>query len=101
MFEVFLLEKPLPALSIAEVRDMLDSMSRDKILPLEIENPLGNSVAIGFITDHAAEELSYDYRGLAEYLGGILADVNNETEDWNYSYQDLRIFMGRNHRDYS
>ncbi len=103
MYDIMLLEKPLDdGLTRAEIIDMLDAMSFDEVSILEIDNPQGSSVAVGFITMPAFESISYDSSRLAEFIGNILGDISNENDLGVYDFQNspnsckLRVYLSRN-----
>lgn len=52
---------------------------------------------MGFITLTAAETFDYDYKtsGLQDFISTILDNMNNETEDCEYEFRDVKIYLGR------
>ena len=103
MYDICLLEKPLDeGLTRAEIIDMLDVMSFDEVSMLEINNPQGSSVALGFITMPAFESMDYDSSHLAGFVGNILGNMENENDLGIYEFHNtsgaepLRIYLSRN-----
>lgn len=98
-FEIAMIEKPGDSgLTKSEVMDLHDMLSFPEAFPIEIDDVNGNSFAMGFITPLAAEELSYAYdqeSALGQYIASILDDANKESEDCTYTFNGLRIWMGR------
>lgn len=98
-FEIVLIEKPEDeGLLKSEVMDLYDMLSQSEAFPVEIGDINGNSCAMGFITPHAAEELQYEYgqdSELGQFISLILDDMNKESEDGTYIFNDLRIWMNR------
>lgn len=77
---------------------MFDMLSELEAYPMEIENVLGESVAMGFISCWAAQQENYLYReesGLGKFVSSILGDVNKESENCIYEYQGLKIWLSR------
>lgn len=73
-------------------------MEKPEAFPVEIGDINGNSYAMGFITPHAAEELQYEYgqdSELGQFISLILDDMNKESEDGTYIFNNLRIWMNR------
>ena len=99
-FEIALIEKPgCEGLSKSEVMDLHDMLSRPEAFPIEISDVNGNSSAMGFITPQAAEELQYEYdqnSELGQFIASILDDMSKESENGEYAFKDLRIWMSRN-----
>ena len=55
-------------LSKASYMELLNMVSDDNVLPLDLEASDTEVFAIGFISTEAAETLDYDYDGLQTYL---------------------------------
>lgn len=97
-FDVMLIEKEgIRGLTKEDVASIYDALSAPEAYPIEIDNPDGESSAQGFISSKAAEKIEYDYvgSGLFPFIGGILADVNQESEDGTYEFKGLTIFLTR------
>lgn len=98
-YEIVLLEKPGEAgLTLKEVMDLHDKLSRPEGYPFEIGDINGNSTAMGFITPQAAEELEFEYgqdSELGVFISSILGDMEKESEDGTYVFKDLRIWLNR------
>lgn len=98
-FDVVLLEKKtLEGLTKAEVMDLYDMLSENSAFTLEVENFYGDSIAMGFIAESAAERLYYCYSGLQQYIESILADMAEENELGVYRYDGLDIYLSRTTR---
>ena len=97
-FDVVLIEKEgVCGLTKEDVESIYDALSAPEAYPIEIDNLGGESSAQGFISSEAAEKIEYDYvgSGLFPFIGGILADVNQESEDGTYEFKGLTIFLTR------
>ena len=102
MFDVVLLEKPIDeGLTRAEIIDMLDVMVGDDYTVIEIENPEWSSVAVGFITMTAYQEIC-DSDRFYNFIGNILCDMANENDLGVYEFQNtpeanpLKVYLSRN-----
>lgn len=82
---------------IKELSDKLYFLNEDggRMLPLEVENQLGCSVAIGFITEHIAEELDYLFDGVKDFVQSILEDTSLESEDCSYTFDGCNIYIAK------
>lgn len=95
-FDIVLIEKPIEeGLTRTNCMDMFDMLKGIEAYPIEIENPCGISLAMGFIGQAAADRINYDYKDLFDYLKSILADMELESEDDCYEFQNLDIYLGR------
>lgn len=102
LFGIVLHETPLDqGMTRTEAMDMIDMLSEEEFLPIEVEGKDGGSVAIGFITMQAANALNYDFKGsgLNDFIGGILAGMELESEDCTYDFKGIRIWLDRRRRD--
>lgn len=96
LFDVAFLEKScVDGLTRSEAMDLYDMLSENEAYPIEIENPYGESSAMGFITPSASEKMDYDHKGLDQFVGKILGDINLENENGVYEFQGLRIYLSR------
>ena len=96
MFEIALLEKESSTgLLRSEVIDLFDMLDSTEAYPIEISAKSHDSVAMGWITPEAAEKLDYIYSGLEDFVANILDDMNNETEDGRYEFNELSIYLSR------
>lgn len=95
-FDIALLEKPgNEGLTKANCMDLYDMLNEPEGYPIEIPNTMGESSAMGFITPFAAEKINYEYKGLTKYLQEILGDMEKETENGCYVWNQLNIYMSR------
>ena len=81
-------------LSKASYMELLNMVSDDNVLPLDLEASDTEVFAIGFISTEAAETLDYDYDGLQTYLSEIMDDISKENDNCEYSYNGLSVYMG-------
>ena len=101
MYDIALLEKHdtdgLNGNEINRLYEVLHSSGVEEVYPIEIPALEHESSAMGFISNKAAEKIGYDYvgSGLFPFIGGILADVNQESEDGTYEFKGLTIFLTR------
>ena len=99
-FDIVLKEKPVPkGLTKAEFTYMLGLLPEfTEAYPVEFDNTGSESSAMGFITDKAAEKLDYmtgQNSPIAKYVGSILADTNLESENGEYEFEGLKIYLTR------
>lgn len=95
-YDVVLLEKPDDeGLTKKDVLALYDLLKSETGVPVEIDNPLGTSTAMGFIAMEAGEKLNWNYDSLNMFVGRILSDMNLEREDHTYRHQDLVIWLTR------
>lgn len=95
-YDVVLIEKPdIEGLTKKEIIGMLSYLKGDYAYPLEIEATMVESIAMGFITPSAANELNYIYDELSIFVANILNDMNNETSNGVYDFKDLKIKISR------
>ena len=84
-YDVVLMEKPgVDGLTKEEIIDLFGFLNGKYVYPVEIEATKVESVAMGFITTRAANELNYIYNDLNSFVANILNDMNNETQDGVY-----------------
>ena len=95
-FDVALLERPgTRGLYKNDAMGLYDFLKEPEAYPIEIENKGGDSSAMGFITPSGAEKIDYDYTGLRDFVGNILADMELETEDHCYLFDGIEIYLVR------
>lgn len=96
-FDLALLEKPdTEGLSKLEINKLLDMIGKnEEYLPIEIDNPNGGSTAIGFIGFSASGSIDHDLNKLKDYIKSILADMNLESRNGTYKFQNINIYMSR------
>ncbi len=99
LYDIALIEKPgCEGLSKANMVDLYDSLNGTEAYPIEIGHVNGESSAMGLITPTAAEKLDYEYdqsSALASYLSLVLDDMDRESDDCEYEYQGLSIWLSR------
>lgn len=80
-----------------DVINLFDKLNESEAFPIELEAKTHECSAMGFITLTAAETFDYDYKtsGLQDFISTILDDMNNETEDCEYEFRDVKIYLGR------
>ena len=81
-------------LSKASYMELLNMVSGDNVLPIDLEADSVEAFAIGFISTEAADALNYDYDGLQTYLSMIMGDISKENDNCEYSYNGLSVYMG-------
>lgn len=102
-YDVALLEKHsedgLTRTEIEMLLDKLDTKSNQfSVYPMEIENSVGESSAMGFITAESAEKICFMYDNYSELgykIRSILGDMNNERPDKTYQSGDITVFLDR------
>lgn len=98
MYGIVLREKELTCgLSKNDVIDLFDMLNDIEAYPIELEAKEHECSAMGFITPGAAELLDYDYEtsGLHDFIADILDDMNNESENCEYVFSGIRIWLSR------
>lgn len=98
MYEIILKEKQrTDGLKPQEIMEMMPLLGDAEVYPIEIEAKTQESVAMGFISQKAADILDFDYdnSGLKDFIALILDDVNNESDNCEYEFRGIRIWMGR------
>ena len=65
--------------------------------PIEMEARVHECSAMGFISREAAEIFDYDYEnsGLHDFISLILDDMDNESENCEYEFRGVRIWLSR------
>ena len=95
-FDVVLLERPgTRGLYKNDTMSLYDFLKEPEAYPIEIENKDGDSSAMGFITPSGAEKIDYDYTGLRDFVGNILADIELEAENHCYLFDGIEIYLVR------
>lgn len=95
-FKLILHEKPVnEGLTRSEAIDMIDMLSDNEFLLIEIEAKQHESAAMGFISMEFADKLNYDYEGLTAFVANILDDMNNESDDCIYEFEGEKIWLTR------
>ena len=98
MFGLVLREKECnDGLDRNDVIDLFDLLDEDGGYPIEISAKEHESSAMGFITANAANKLEFDYEksGLNDFIAGILDDVGKESEDCQYEFKGIKIWLSR------
>ncbi len=105
MFDLVLIEKEGDSgLTKTDITNMIPLLSDEEYYPVEYYNRGGESCAMGFITRSAANDLDFEYDDrseLGDFVGGILADMNLESENGTYKFTDdngceIQVFLTRN-----
>lgn len=97
MFDIALYEKEVDCgLTRYETIKLFDMLKWPEAIPLEVEAKYHESVAMGFISTAAANDLDYNMSSLQEFVANILDDMNNETEDGIYEFSGLKMYLSRN-----
>ena len=94
-----MIEKPIDeGLTRSEAIDLYDMLAETEAIPIEICNPNGNSVAMGFITVQDADNLNYRYdqdSEFGQFIALILDDIYKESEDCCYKFGTMNIWLSR------
>lgn len=94
-YDVVLVEKELDkGIKEGDILSMLSLLKEQEFIQIEVES--NYSCAMGFIGLHAAESINYDLAKIKEFLSGVLNDMDQETENNNYNFENLNIYMSRN-----
>lgn len=74
--------------------NLLEKLGDDEFDPVEFEDDMVESSAIGFISKETASELDYDYEstGLHNYISEI-HNNENHPQKGEYEFQGLKIFL--------
>lgn len=80
-----------------DVIDLFDMLSENEAFPIELSAYAQESSAMGFITPKAAELVDYDYEksGLHNYIAAILDDMDRESENCEYEFKGIKIWLSR------
>ena len=98
MFDIVLKEKEAEyGLTRSEALDMFDMLNENEAFPLEILAKEHECLAMGWITPKAADKIYFDYEasGLNTFVANILDDMENESDDCQYSFKGLSIWLSR------
>lgn len=98
MYGIVLREKELICgLSRNDVIDLFDMLEDAEAYPIELEAREHECSAMGFITPDTAELLDYDYEtsGLHDFIANILDDMDRESENHEYAFKGIRIWLSR------
>lgn len=98
MYGIVLLEEPgTDGLTKSEVMDLFDMLDDAEAYPIELWNYSQDCCAMGFISVSAAEKIDYDYEesGLHDFIAEILGDMANESDDCEYEFKGIRIWLSR------
>lgn len=98
MFGVALREKECnDGLDRNDAVDLIDMLDENGGYPIEIPAKEHESSAMGFITTNAANELEFDYEksGLNDFIADILDDVEKESDDCQYEFKGIKIWLSR------
>lgn len=97
-YGIALKEKALThGLTRSDVIDLFDKLDNIEAYPIELEAKYHECSAMGFITPEVAELLDYDYEesGLHDFIALILDDVNKESDDCEYEFRGIKIYLTR------
>lgn len=96
MFDIALREKDLESgLTKPDILDLYEMIKEEECYPIEFQGEF--SAAMGFISTKAAETLNYDYEtsGLADFIKGIVNNMERENADSSYNFQNLKVWINR------
>lgn len=97
-YGIVLMEKEFTnGLTKNDVIDLFDMLNDIEAYPIELEARKHECSAMGFITIEAAESLDYDYEesGLHDFIANILDDMENESDDCEYEFKGIKIWLSR------
>lgn len=98
MYDIVLKEKRLiNGLSKTEVIALFDKLDAHEAYPIEIYAKTQESSAMGFISQKGAEKIDYDYKesGLQDFIAAILDDMRKESENCEYEFRNMKIWLSR------
>ena len=80
-----------------DVIDLFDMLDNVEAYPIELEAREHECSAMGFITPEVAELFDYDYEesGLHDFVAGILDDMERESDDCEYEFKGIKIWLSR------
>lgn len=105
-FGIVLKEKEFfDGLTIKDVNELFPLLDDDHAYPIEIYAKEHECSAMGFISTKCAEVVGYDYTSsgalnlhgvkLHDFVASILDDMDNETENHEYEFGDIKIYLNR------
>lgn len=97
-FGIVLKEKEFTdGLTRKDILDLFDMLNNTEAYPIELEAKEHECSAMGFITPEVAELFDYDYEtsGLHDFIALILDNVNNESENYEYEFKGVAIWLSR------
>lgn len=80
-----------------DVIDLFDMLDNAEAYPIELEATEHECSAMGFITPEVAELFDYNYEksGLHDFVANILDDMENESDDCEYEFRGIKIWLSR------
>ena len=80
-----------------DVIDLFDMLNNVEAYPIELEAKKHECSAMGFITTEVADLFYYDYEesGLHDFIANILDDMANESDDCEYEFKGIKIWLSR------
>lgn len=80
-----------------DVIDLFDMLNNTEAYPIELEARYHECSAMGFVTPEVAELFDYDYEesGLHDFIANILDDMENESDDCEYEFKGIKIWLSR------
>lgn len=98
-YDIVLKEKENPdGLTKMDVNNIFNILANQEVYPLELEALKHESVAMGFITPEAANRIHFNYgfnSPLHYFIASILDDMNNESDNHEYEFEGIKIWLGR------
>lgn len=92
-------------LTINDVTELFNLLDDSKAYPIEIFANEHECSAMGFISINGADTIGYDYtatnvvnsygKELHNFIANILDDMDNETENHEYDFSGIKIYMSR------
>lgn len=80
-----------------DVIDLFDMLNNVEAYPIELEAKEHECSAMGFITPEVAELFDYNYEesSLHDFIANILDNMNNESDDCEYEFKGIKIWLSR------
>jgi hypothetical protein len=85
-------------LTYKDILELMEPIKEEEVFPVEFFAKEHESVAMGFITVEAANQIDFDYdeeSDLSAFIASILDDMDNETEDGKYEFEGILIQITR------
>lgn len=95
-FGIALKEKEIMSgLTRNDIIELFDMLNNVEAYPIELEAREHECSAMGFITPEVAELFNYDYEesGLHDFIANILDDMENESDDCDYEFKGIKIWL--------
>lgn len=80
-----------------DIMFLFNKIGDTEAYPIEMEARVHECSVMGFISREAAEVFDYDYEnsGLHDFISLILDDMDNDSENCEYEFRGVRIWLSR------